>query len=58
MCLECQQKALELDGRIPHFLDRYLGNFHGMVVPDESYLPAEKELKALMVKKHGKASLL
>lgn len=53
MCLECGEKACEIDARCPHFIDRYNGMFHGLLMPDEVYVPARKELWEFMQARHG-----
>ena len=53
MCNDCGKKAVEIDGRVPHFIDRYMGSFHGMLMPDEVFVPARKELWDYMQERHG-----
>lgn len=51
MCHACDEKAIELDQRLPHFLDR----LHGIgEMPDSAYVPARTELWAFMRSKHGR----
>ena len=51
MCLKCGKKTVEIDSRVPHFIDRY----HGVgEMADSVYVPARKELWDFMKAKHGK----
>lgn len=52
MCLECGKKAVEIDNKVPHFIDRYHGRWE--LMPDSVYVPARKELRDFMLAKHGK----
>lgn len=54
MCKDCALKAVEIDQRVPHFIDRYGGNPHGEGMPDSIYVPARKELWDYMKAKHGR----
>jgi hypothetical protein len=54
MCLECEKKMLAIDVKVPHFIDRYVGNFHGVLASEALFATGQKELWDYMTEKHGK----
>jgi len=51
MCSKCEGKALELDNKVPHFIDRMHGIYE---MPDSVFVPARKELWDYMISIHGR----
>jgi hypothetical protein len=61
MCDACSRKLLELDAKIPHFIDRYDGMMSAdspRSPKDDVFQPGLEELWKVMKGKHGKVILL
>jgi hypothetical protein len=58
MCDDCSKKLLQLDSKIPHFIDRYHGEKFGRMPTEEEFDKGLKELWGYMKGRHGKLVLV